>query len=89
MDRETLGFILLGSYESYLEESLPESEMHQRLIERFEELNMLYSEFEDFSIIYDFLHTELDGEILYCSDLPVNGLKPCVLSLLFCSDNYL
>ena len=71
MDRKTLGFIPLGSYKSYLEESLSESEMYKRIIKRFDELNMIYSEFEDFSIIYDSLHTELDGKnsILFIKQL--------------------
>lgn len=62
MDRETLGFNSLGSYESYMEEDLSESEMCHDIIGKFEELKMLYSEFEDFSIVYDTLLEELDKE---------------------------
>lgn len=36
MDRVQLGFTPLGSYESYLEEALPDSELSNEIIERFE-----------------------------------------------------
>lgn len=55
MDRESIGFRPLGSYETYLEEHLPESSMSDEIIDKFEELKALYSEFEDFSGTYDSL----------------------------------
>ena len=55
MDRESIGLRALGSYESYLEENLPESPMSDEIIAKFEELNTMYKEFEDFSIAYDSL----------------------------------
>lgn len=61
MDRVQLGFTPLGSYESYLEEALPDSELSNEIIERFEKINQLYCKFEDHSIIYDSLLEELDN----------------------------
>lgn len=61
MDREYLGFIPLDSYESYLEEDLPNSELTNKIIKRFEIINNLYRKFEDFSIIYDSLLEELNS----------------------------
>ena len=62
MDREALGFKSLGSYESYMEEDLPESEMYHDIISKFEDLKMLYSKFEDISMVYDSLLEKLDEE---------------------------
>ena len=53
MDRESIGFRSLGSYESYLEENLPNSDMHEKIIEQFEKINNMYSIFEDFGDTYD------------------------------------
>lgn len=61
MDREQLGFTPLGSYESYLEEALPDSELSNEIIERFEKINQLHRKFEDHSIIYDSILEELDN----------------------------
>lgn len=61
MDRVQLGFTPLGSYESYLEEALPDSELSNEIIERFEKINQLHGKFEDHSIIYDSLLEELDN----------------------------
>lgn len=61
MDRVQLGFTPLGSYESYLEEALPDSELSNEIIERFEKINQLHCKFEDYSIIYDSLLEELDN----------------------------
>lgn len=36
MDRESFGFTPLGSYESYLEDALPDSELSRKIIEKFE-----------------------------------------------------
>lgn len=55
MERESIGFKALGSYESYLEENLSESPMSDKIIAKFEELNAMYNEFEDYSIAYDSL----------------------------------
>lgn len=60
-DRVQLGFTPLGSYESYLEEALPDSELSNEIIERFEKINQLHCKFEDHSIIYDSLLEELDN----------------------------
>ena len=61
MDRVQLGFTPLGSYESYLEEALPDSKLSNEIIERFEKINQLHCKFEDHSIIYDSLLEELDN----------------------------
>lgn len=61
MDRVQLGFTPLGSYESYLEEALPDSELSNEIIERFGKINQLHCKFEDHSIIYDSLLEELDN----------------------------
>ena len=80
MDREQLGFTPLGSYESYLEEALPDSELSNAMIERFEAINRLHRKFEDYSIIYDSLLEELDN-----SD-PRNIIKSIYAKLLGISD---
>lgn len=80
MDREQLGFTPLGSYESYLEEALPDSELSNEMIERFETINRLHHKFEDYSIIYDSLLEELDN-----SD-PRNIIKSIYAKLLGISD---
>lgn len=80
MDREQLGFTPLGSYESYLEEALPDSELTNAMIKRFETINRLHRKFEDYSIIYDSLLEELDN-----SD-PRNIIKSIYENLLGISD---
>lgn len=52
MDRETLGFNALGSYESYLEEALPESGFSKRIIEQFQIINSFRNQYEEISIDY-------------------------------------
>ena len=80
MDREQLGFTPLGSYESYLEEALPDSELSNEIIERFEKINQLHRRFEDFSISYDSLFEEFNN-----SD-PRNIIKSIYEKLLGISD---
>ena len=60
MDRADLGFTPLGSYESYLEEDLPESKMSADIVAQFEEMNNLYLSFADFSDSFDSLLDTLD-----------------------------
>lgn len=59
MERDALGFVSLGSYKSFLEESLPSSEMHKNIITQFEKIDALHQTFEDFCINYDSLLAEL------------------------------
>ena len=60
MDREVLGFQALGSYESYLEDNLPDSHFYADIIERFEEVNGLYRKYDDCCISFDDLLAELN-----------------------------
>ena len=60
MDREALGFQALGSYESYLEDNLPDSHFYADIIARFEEINGLYRKYDDCCISFDDLLTELN-----------------------------
>ena len=60
MDREALGFQALGSYESYLEDNLPDSHFYADIIERFEKINGLYRKYDDCCISFDDLLTELN-----------------------------
>ena len=60
MDREALGFHALGSYESYLEDNLPDSHFYADVIARFEEINGLYRKYDDCCISFDDLLTELN-----------------------------
>lgn len=55
MDRESVGLIPLGEYETYLEENFAESKMSGDIIERFNCINELYGEYEEISSIYDSL----------------------------------
>ena len=55
MDRESVGLIPLGSYETYLEENLAESKMLENIIERFNCINELYMEYEEILSKYDSL----------------------------------
>ena len=55
MDRESVGLIPLGKYETYLEENLAESKMSEDIMERFNRINELYEEYEEISGIYDSL----------------------------------
>ena len=47
--------------QQYLEEALPDSELTNAMIKRFETINRLHRKFEDYSIIYDSLLEELDN----------------------------
>ena len=60
MDREALGFQPLGSYESYLEDNLPDSHFYADIIERFEKINGLYRKYDDCCISFDDLLAELN-----------------------------
>ncbi len=62
MDRASLGFTPLGSYESYLEEDLPDSDMSKEIIGQFEEINKLHRKFEDFSMCYDSLNEQIGSD---------------------------
>ena len=61
MDREALGFQALGSYESYLEDNLPDSHFYADIIARFEEINGLYRKYDDCCISFDEFLTELNA----------------------------
>lgn len=60
VDREALGFQALGSYESYLEDNLPDSHFCADIIARFEEINGLYRKYDDCCISFDDLLTKLN-----------------------------
>ena len=60
MDREALGFQALGSYESYLEDNLPDSHFYADIIARFEEINGLYRKYDDCCISFDDLLAKLN-----------------------------
>lgn len=61
MDREALGFQALGSYESYLEDNLPDSPFYADIITRFEKINGLYRKYDDCCISFDELQAELNA----------------------------
>lgn len=61
MDREALGFQPLGSYESYLEDNLPDSSFYTDIIAKFEIINGLYRKYDDCCISFDELLTELNA----------------------------
>lgn len=61
MDRESLGFQALGSYESYLEDNLQNSRFYADIIARFEEINGLYRKYDDCCISFDDLLAELNA----------------------------
>lgn len=60
IDREAFGFTPLGSYESYLEEDLPESKMSADIVAQFEEIKNLYLTFGNLSNSFDSLLDALD-----------------------------
>ena len=66
--------------ESYLEEALPDSELSNEIIERFEKIHQLHRKFEDFTISYDSLFEEFNN-----SD-PRNIIKSIYEKLLGISD---
>lgn len=47
MDRESVGFRGLGQYENWLEEDLQECEMQETIVDKMEELNKIYNEFQE------------------------------------------
>ena len=53
MDRENVGLVRLGNYDSYLENSLENSSMRKDIISRFELFNTLMDEFEEISNVYE------------------------------------
>ena len=53
MDRENLGFHAFGDYDEYLENNLSESNMQKEIVERFEEINNIYKNFENVAYDYD------------------------------------
>ena len=60
MDRKVLGFQALGSYESYLEDNLPDSHFYADIIARFKKINGLYRKYDDCCISFDDLLAELN-----------------------------
>lgn len=60
MDREALGFQALGSYESYLEDNLPDSHFYADITAKFKEVNGLYRKYNDCCISFDDLLNELN-----------------------------
>ena len=60
IDREVFGFTPLGSYESYLEEDLPESKMSADIVAQFEEIKNLYLTFGNLINSFDSLLDALD-----------------------------
>lgn len=82
MDREALGFQPLGSYESYLEDNLPDSPFYAEIIAKFDVINSLYRKYDDCCISFDELLSELNadaskeairliyGKLLEVSDIP-------------------
>ena len=59
-DTKKARFQALGSYESYLEDNLPDSHFYADIIARFEEINGLYRKYDDCCISFDDLLAELN-----------------------------
>ncbi len=53
MDRESAGLIAMREYENHLEEMLSDSKMSEDLVNEFEIINTILSDFEDVSVVYD------------------------------------
>lgn len=53
IDRKELGFVALNEYDSYLDEILDDSDFKKSVIEIFDDINSLYSNYEDISNIVD------------------------------------
>lgn len=53
MDRENVGLVRFGNYDSYLENSLENSSMRKDIISIFELFNTLMDEFEEISNVYE------------------------------------
>ena len=62
MDRRTLGFHELGDYESYLDDNFPNSAFYADILAKFEVINSLYRKYDDFSIVFDKLSTNLNAD---------------------------
>ena len=62
MDRRTLGFHELGDYESYLDDNFPNSAFYADILAKFEVINSLYRKYDDFSIAFDKLSTNLNAD---------------------------
>ena len=62
MERENLGLNPLGSYETFLEEELPDSDMSKEIIEKFKEIDSLFNVYEEFADVYDCLLAKLDDK---------------------------
>ncbi len=59
MERESLGLRSLSGYKSWLEEDLIDSEMKQAFVEKFEEINRIYGNFQEISNTYEEILDEL------------------------------
>ena len=59
-DTKKTRFQALGSYESYLEDNLPDSHFYADITARFEEINGLYRKYDDCCISFDDLLAELN-----------------------------
>jgi hypothetical protein len=61
MDRESVGLLAMGEYDSFLEEALANSKMKQDFVSKFETINALLSDFEDVSMVYDEIMEQIKG----------------------------
>ena len=59
-DTKKARFQALGSYESYLEDNLPDLHFYADITARFEEINGLYRKYDDYCISFDDLLVELN-----------------------------
>lgn len=59
-DTKKTRFQALGSYESYLEDNLPDLHFYADITARFEEINGLYRKYDDCCISFDDLLAELN-----------------------------
>ena len=59
-DTKKARFQALGSYESYLEDNLPDLHFYADITARFEEINGLYRKYDDCCISFDDLLAELN-----------------------------
>lgn len=53
MDREQLGFAALNGYDTFLEENLENSDFKKSLIDFFDQINSIYSSYDDYISIID------------------------------------
>ena len=61
MDRKSAGLLALGEYESYLENSLIDSKMKEDIVNQFEEINTLLSDFEEISMNYSEIMKQINN----------------------------